>query len=178
MKKCPCQSSHSDKGSNPTTKQIGGMQALYHACCRLSKTGTWRYVEMQSEETAARSGVCCQIVSIAEFGSRRAEKAARMEKWLEERVIEEYGDGSAIQNPLIRIITKFRALAEDGQIQLFRYAKNSFGGDALDKQLWNMLERRPEKMDRRDGWKMVEEHADLLLQKQFGEAGTAGGAAQ
>ncbi len=132
---------------------------------------------MQSVETVSNTS-CCQIVSIAEFGSRKADEAARMEQWLEERVVEEYGDESAVQNPLIRIITKFRALAEDGQLQLFRYAEKSFGGDALDRQLWNMLERYPEKMDRRDGWKMVEKRADLLLQKQFGEAGTAGGAAR
>lgn len=42
MKKCPCQSGNSDRGGNPSTQQIGGMQALYHACCRLSKTRTWR----------------------------------------------------------------------------------------------------------------------------------------
>ena len=109
--------------------------------------------------------------------SRKAEEAARMEKWLEERAVEEYGDVYVAQNPLIRIFIKFQALAEDSQLQLFRYAENSFGGDTLGRQFWNMLERQPEKMDRRAGWKMVEERADLLLQKQFREAGTAGGAA-
>lgn len=132
---------------------------------------------MQGVETVSNTG-CCQIVSIVEFGSRKAEEAARMEKWLEERAVEEYGDVYVAQNPLIRIFIKFQALAEDSQLQLFRYAENSFGGDTLGRQFWNMLERQPEKMDKRAGWKMVEERADLLLQKQFREAGTAGGAAR
>ncbi len=131
---------------------------------------------MQGIETVSNTG-CCQIVSIAEFGSRRAEKAAKMEKWLEERVVEEYGDESVVQNPLIRIITKFRALAEDSQIQLFRYAEGRFGGDALDRQFWNMLERQPETMDKRTGWEMVEKRADTLLAAQFEKAGKAGGMA-
>lgn len=131
---------------------------------------------MQGIETVSNIG-CCQIVSIAEFGSRKAEKAAEMEKWLEERVVEEYGDENVVQNPLIRIITKFRALAEDSQIQLFRYAESRFGGDALDRQFWNMLERQPETMDKRTGWEMVEKRADTLLAAQFEKAGKVGGMA-
>ncbi len=131
---------------------------------------------MQSTETVSNTG-CCQIVSIAEFGSRRTDKADRMEKWLEEKIIEEYGDEDAVHNPLIRIITKFRALTEDGQRQLFRYAENRFGSDTLDRQLWNMLERQPETMDIRTGWGMVENRADTLLQKQFDKVRKAGGMA-
>ncbi len=131
---------------------------------------------MQNTETVSNTG-CCQIVSIAEFGSRRTDKADRMEKWLEEKIIEEYGDEDAVHNPLIRIITKFRALTEDGQRQLFRYAENRFGSDTLDRQLWNMLERQPETMDIRTGWGMVENRADTLLQKQFDKVRKAGGMA-
>lgn len=131
---------------------------------------------MQSTETVSNTG-CCQIVSIAEFGSRRTDKADRMEKWLEEKIIEEYGDEDAVHNPLIRIITKFRALTEDGQRQLFRYTENRFGSDTLDRQLWNMLERQPETMDIRTGWGMVENRADTLLQKQFEKVRKAGGMA-
>lgn len=131
---------------------------------------------MQGTETVSNTG-CCQIISIAEFGSRRADQADRMEKWLEGRIIEEYGHEDAVNNPLIRIITKFRALAEDGQRQLLRYAENRFGSDAPDRQLWNMLERQPEMMDKETGWGMVENRADMLLRKQFGKAGKAGGTA-
>lgn len=129
---------------------------------------------MQNTETVSNTG-SCQIVSIVEFGSRRTDKADQMEKWLEEKIIEEYGDEDAVHNPLIRIITKFRALTEDGQHQLFRYAENRFGSDTLDRQLWNMLERQPETMDIRTGWGMVENRADTLLQKQFEKVRRAGG---
>lgn len=131
---------------------------------------------MQSAETVSNTS-CCQIVSIAEFGSRRTDKVDRMEKWLGEKIIEEYGDEDAVHNPLIRIITKFRALTEDGQRQLFRYAENRFGSDTIDRQLWNMLERQPETMDKRTGWEMVESRADTLLQKQFEKIRKAGGMA-
>lgn len=131
---------------------------------------------MQSAETVSNTG-CCQIVSIAEFGSRRIDKADQMEKWLEEKIIEEYGDADMLHNPLIRIITKFRALTEDSQLQLFRYAKNRFGSDTLDQQFWNMLERQPEMMDKRTGWRMVENRADTLLQKQFEKVRKVGGMA-
>ena len=70
---------------------------------------------MHSIEAVSNTS-CCQIVSIAEFGSRKAEEAARMEKWLEERAVEEYGDVYVAQNPLIRIFIKFQALAEDSQL--------------------------------------------------------------
>lgn len=128
---------------------------------------------MQGTETVSNTG-CCQIVSIAEFDSRRTDKADWMEKWLEEKIIEEYGDENVVHNPLIRIITKFRALTEDGQHQLFRYAENKFGSDTLDRQLWNMLARQPEMMDKRTGWGMVENRADKLLKKQFEKIRKAG----
>lgn len=129
---------------------------------------------MQNTEIVSNTG-SCQIVSIVEFGSRRTDKADQMEKWLEEKIIEEYGDEDAVHNPLIRIITKFRALTEDGQRQLFRYAENRFGSDTLDRQLWNLLERQPETMDIRTGWGKVENRADTLLQKQFEKVRRAGG---
>ena len=131
---------------------------------------------MQGTETVSNTS-CCQIVSIAEFGNRRTDKADRMEKWLEDKIIEEYGHEDAVHNPLIRIITKFLALTEDGQRQLFRYAEDRFGSDTLDRQLWNMLERQPETMDQRTGWGMVENRADTLLQKQFEKVKKAGGMA-
>lgn len=87
---------------------------------------------MQGEETVSNTS-CCQIVSIAEFGSRRTDKADRME--------------------------------------------NRFGSDTIDRQLWKMLERQPETMDKRTEWGMVESRADTLLQKQFEKVRKAGGMA-
>lgn len=131
---------------------------------------------MQGTETVSNAG-CCQIVSIAEFGSRKTGRAGRIEKWIEGRIIEEYGDEYAVQNPLIRITEKFRALEDDDRLHLFRYAEGKFGCDTLDSQFWNMLERQPEMMDRRTGWQMVEERADMLLRKQFESKRKAGGMA-
>lgn len=126
---------------------------------------------------AAASGGSCRIVNIAEFGGRRAGKAERIEKWIEGRIIEAYGDEYAAQNPLIRITEKFRALGDDDRLRLFRYAEDKFGCDTLDGQFWNMLERQPKMMDLRTGWQMVEERADMLLRKQFESRKKAGGMA-
>lgn len=123
---------------------------------------------MQSLEAVSNTD-CCQIINIAEFGSRRTDKADRLERWLEGKIFEQYGtlDIDALNNPLIRIITKFRALTEENQKQLFWFAENRFERETLDQQLWNMLERQPKQMDRRAGWGMVENCADTLLHKQF-----------
>lgn len=43
---------------------------------------------MQATETVSDTN-CCQIVSIAEFGSRKKDQ---IERWIEKRMLEEYGE--------------------------------------------------------------------------------------
>lgn len=114
---------------------------------------------MQNTETVSNTG-CCQIVSIAEFGNRKKEQ---IEGWIEERMLEEYGDKDemTVNNPLLRLSIMFGALSDTSQLELYGHAKRAALGDHgewnMESEFWNFLKAVPA------AWKDIEEFADKLL---------------
>ena len=114
---------------------------------------------MQSTETVSDTG-CCRIVSITEFGSRKKDQ---IERWIEKRMLEEYGekDEVTVKNPLLRLSIMFGALSDASQLELYGYAKRAalgrHGGWSMEREFWNFLEAAPA------AWEDIEEFADKLL---------------
>ena len=114
---------------------------------------------MQDTETVSDTN-CCQIVSIAEFGSRKKDQ---IERWIEKRMLEEYGekDEVTVKNPLLRLSVMFGALSDASQLELYGYAKRAAldrqGGWSMEREFWNFLEAAPA------AWEDIEEFADKLL---------------
>ena len=118
---------------------------------------------MHSEKTALQPASPCTIVSISGYEGIMKE---RLEEWLRQEMEERYGEfGSVLDNPLLRISTKFDALSEDSQVTLFGFAKGYVlgpgGSISLRDQLWSVLEA-----GRSAAWEAVEEFADSLLIKE------------
>lgn len=118
---------------------------------------------MHSEETVLQSASPCKVVSISDFEGSRKE---RIEEWLKKEMEERYGEfDSVLDNPLLRISTKFDALSAESQVTLFGFAKGYVlgpgGGISLRDQLWSILEA-----GRSAAWEAVEEYADSLLIKE------------
>lgn len=76
---------------------------------------------MHSEETVLQPASPCKVVSISDFEGSRKE---RIEEWLKKEMEERYGEfDSVLDNPLLRISTKFDALSAESQVTLFGFAK-------------------------------------------------------
>ena len=118
---------------------------------------------MHSEETVLQPASPCKVVSISDFEGSRKEG---IEEWLRQEMKERYGEtGSVLNNPLLRISTKFDALSAESQVTLFGFAKGYVlgpgGSISLRDQLWSVLER-----GKSAAWEAVEEYADTLLIKE------------
>lgn len=98
---------------------------------------------MQATETVSNTN-CCQIVSIAEFGSRKKEQ---IERWIEKRMLEEYGekDEVTVKNPLLRLSVMFGALSDASQLELYEYTLSKLNATSyIDKlKKWIVNENEP-----------------------------------
>lgn len=103
-----------------------------------------------------------KIVDIRDFGCRRKEQ---IERWLEAEISRKYGrKDSILENPMIRIITKFEALDGEAQYELYGYARRcileSGKNLSLRDKFWTVIEKGGSD----DGsWNDVEEFADTLM---------------
>lgn len=97
------------------------------------------------------------------FDDLEGVRKRKIEQWLKGRMLADYGDADkvTIENPLLRITTKFEALSEAGQIELFGFAKKRIGEDpGLKDLLWEVLK----KGSRSDGsWEDIDEFADSII---------------
>ncbi len=104
------------------------------------------------------------IVNISDYRSNGKEQ---IERWLEEKIRQKHGEKSdLLENPLVRILTKFDALDSKAQYELCGYARGcilGIDGDlSLREKFWSIID----KGGYDDGsWKNVEEFADKLLLK-------------
>ncbi len=118
---------------------------------------------MHSAETVLRSAFPCKVVSISDLeGSRKT----RIEEWLKGEMEKRYGKSdSGLDNPLLRISTKFDALSPESRVTLYGFAKGYVlgpgGSISLSDQLWGILEK-----GKSDAWEAVEEFAGSLLIKE------------
>lgn len=118
---------------------------------------------MHSAETVLRPASPCKVVSISDLeGSRKT----RIEEWLKGEMEKRYGKSdSGLDNPLLRISTKFDALSPESRVTLYGFAKwyvlGPGGSISLSDQLWGILEK-----GKSDAWEAVEEFADSLLIKE------------
>lgn len=76
---------------------------------------------MQSAETVLQPAFPCKVVNINDFeGSRKS----RVEEWLKKEMEKRYGEfDSGLDNPLLRISTKFDVLSAESQVTLYGFAK-------------------------------------------------------
>lgn len=127
---------------------------------------------MQSEEIVSQT-TPCKIIEFADFGEKKIDQ---MEKWLIEQIFERYGekDEITVNNPLIRLSTKFEALSDIAQCELYGVAKKAALGNrgkmSLYQEFWNFLEMQP------SAWEDIEEFADKLLLKEKPYKQAIGGA--
>lgn len=118
---------------------------------------------MQNEETVSQAYTPCKVIEMVDFGGKKKDQ---LEKWLKEQIHERYGDRDevTIKNPLIRLSTKFEALSDSAQYELYGMAKRAALGNkgrmSISKEFWNFLEMQPA------AWEDIEEVADKLLLKE------------
>ena len=118
---------------------------------------------MQIKETVLQPVSPCKVVSISDFEGSRKD---RIKDWLKQEMEERYRKcDSVLNNPLLRISTKFDALSAESQVILFGVAKGyvlELGESiSLRDQLWNVLETGEPA-----AWEAIEEYADTLLIKE------------
>jgi len=119
---------------------------------------------MHSEETVLQQPASpCKVVRISDFEGSRKD---RIKKWLKKEMEERYREfDSVLDNPLLRISTKFDALSAESQVALFGFAKGYVLGPggriSLRDQLRSVLET-----GNSAAWEAVEEYADTLLIKE------------
>lgn len=105
--------------------------------------------------------------SVIRFEDLRGARKNKIDQWIRSKMKEDYGDDDkeTIENPLLRITTKFEALSEEGQIKLFGFAKNRIGaGPGLKDMFWDILKYG----GRSDGsWEDVEKFADSMLSNEW-----------
>lgn len=114
---------------------------------------------------AADSRSCsCQVISIENVGTVKRQK---VEEWLRQEIIKQYGDGCVLDNPLLRIATLFDNLSHKAQYELFEYAKSRILGIGQELELRDKLWSVLQKGGSRDGsWNDVEEFAGHLICKE------------
>lgn len=105
-----------------------------------------------------------QIVNISNYGACAEQ---RLEAWLKEEMIKQYGEYNEIRdNRLLRICTKFDAMDSSSQNKVFDYAErcmlDQVGGLSIRDRFWNILEKVGG-----TSWKDIEKYADKLLVKEL-----------
>lgn len=100
-----------------------------------------------------------RIVNISDHG---AYKERQLEECMERSIMEQYGKRAAVQNPIIRIHTKFDAMDNRGQLKLCGYAERCMMGrtdkSSVRDRFWKILELLDMEM-----WQDIERYADELL---------------
>lgn len=125
-----------------------------------------------AEETKSQVYTSCKVIEMVKFGRKKKDK---LENWLKEQIHKKYGDKDeiTIKNPLIRLSTKFEALSDSAQCELYEIAKRApFGNKgrmSMSKEFWNFLEMQPV------AWEDIEEVADRFLLKEEVYKQTVGG---